>query len=471
MTSDCMRLANDPRALFPNARSMFAALPGDVEELQLAALQCRFDSLVGRLPLLARRADQAGIASIGRLDDAAKLLYPSNVYKSYPLAWLESGDYVSLTGWVQQLTTHDLSSVGAHDATSLDTWFAAIEAKSPLRLCHSSATSGKLSFVPRAESEWFRRATTMAYANEPAGHDVDHAAEPLTGLPIISPFYRAGHSAFLMSVDWNIRVHGDESKVVTAYPGSMSSDLLVLGARLRALYGAEALRDVGPSALADGQMGEQWNELRKLVGVAPATAMTEFVSESQRRFGGEKVWVIGVWPSLVDAAVQAAAVGSQHVFCPDSIVHTGGGTKGCDLPGGWKDSVTTWLGVPEILDTYGMSEVMGMNSCCPSNHYHLNAWTIPYVFDPTGKHLLPRAGRQTGRFGAVDLLADSYWGGFLSTDEVTLTWDQPCECGRFGPYLDTDIRRVLDRADQKVSCAATPDMHNEIVTALSRLGA
>ena len=63
----------------------------------------------------------------------------------------------------------------------------------------------------------------------------------------------------------------------------------------------------------------------------------------------------------------------------------------------------------EIRDAYGMSELMGANATCMAGKYHLNPWTVPYLFGDDGT-LLERRGTQKGRFGAVDLMASSYSG-------------------------------------------------------------
>jgi hypothetical protein len=455
-------LADDPRRLFPTAHDMYSLPYEEVEQLQLQALKRRFDELLERLPLLHRRAETSGVPCIDQLTDAGKLLYPSGVYKSYQREWLDSGDFERLTGWLQRLTSHDLSLVSTTGVRGLDDWFGRLEATTPLRVCHSSATGGKLSFVPRAEAEWRRRAQTMSYVNESVGDEHGPRQVTLQGMPMISSFYRSGHSAFLMSFDWNVRVHGDAEQVASVYPGELSSDLLVLGGRLREASGDRGLPS-DPSALGlSVALAERWDELQQLVASPTEDLLDAYVQGLASRFGGQRVLVIGVWPTLVDAASVAARNELIGCFHPESIVHTGGGSKGRDLPGNAEEMVLQWLGASGITQTYGMSEIMGMNGLCRAGKYHLNAWTIPYVIDGRGQ-CLPRTGTQSGRFGAVDLMASSYWGGFLSSDMVTLSFDPTCACGRLGPYLERHIHRHEEAADAKVSCAATPALHDDVI--------
>ena len=36
---------------------------------------------------------------------------------------------------------------------------------------------------------------------------------------------------------------------------------------------------------------------------------------------------------------------------------------------------------------------------------------------------------QQGPYGRVHLLADTYWGGSISGDKVTVYWEDDCKCG------------------------------------------
>jgi hypothetical protein len=93
------------------------------------------------------------------------------------------------------------------------------------------------------------------------------------------------------------------------------------------------------------------------------------------------------------------------------------------------------------------------------------------VHAETGE-LLPRSGRQTGRFGFVDLFPSDHWGGFLSGDKVTIGgWDEPCPCGRTGPYLESSIQRFseLEGGDDKITCAGAPAAHDKAIEYLASI--
>ena len=132
------------------------------------------------------------------------------------------------------------------------------------------------------------------------------------------------------------------------------------------------------------------------------------------------------------------ALGRTHVFDPTSFIISGGGSKGRTLPENSYEMVRDWTGVEWVEESYGMSELMGMNAKCSAGNYHVNPWLIPYVLDVDSLEPLPIGGTTTGRFAAIDLLASSYWSGYISTDLVTMTWDPMCSCERQGPYLDAE---------------------------------
>jgi hypothetical protein len=453
-SGDAQLLADAPRELFGSARAMFGLSDQELEALQLEALRYRLATTVPDVPM-ARRLDVP--PTVAALEDIVPFLLPSTVYKSYEWSWLLDGDFARMTTWLQQLTRHSLAGVPTTDCSSVDEWLDAIEDGSALRVCHSSATTGKLSLIPRTEPEWTRRARTMPFANEPAGDEDGPATVSFTALPIVSPFYRRGRTTFLVSLDWMIREYGSEDEVETVYPGRLSSDLMVLAGRLR---GGDAA-DTVPKHLID-----RVDDVRSVLAAPPDEALAAFVRRAGERFAGRRILLIGGWPNLVDAGATAGRLGIRRAFAPDSFVHTGGGSKGRVLEEDAYDTVLVWLGVDEIRDTYGRSEIMGMMQRCRCDRYHVNAWQIAFVLEHETLEPLPRRGVQTGRLACVDLMADSYWGGFASSDAVTVEWDGRCECGRNGPRLAPAVQRVSAADADKVSCAATPEAHDSTIELL-----
>ena len=64
-----------------------------------------------------------------------------------------------------------------------------------------------------------------------------------------------------------------------------------------------------------------------------------------------------------------------------------------------------------------MSECAGFAPMCEHGYFHFMPYTIPILLDREAQEL-PREGVQTGRLAVFDLLAETYWGGFISGDQV-----------------------------------------------------
>ena len=96
---------------------------------------------------------------------------------------------------------------------------------------------------------------------------------------------------------------------------------------------------------------------------------------------------------------------------------------------------------------------------------------ITYLLDAQSGRLLPREGVQRGRFGYMDLAAETHWGGGLSGDAVTVHWGrQACACGRQGPFVES-IERLSEQqgGDDKISCAGAQTAHDAALEFLTRL--
>ena len=77
---------------------------------------------------------------------------------------------------------------------------------------------------------------------------------------------------------------------------------------------------------------------------------------------------------------------------------------------------------------------------------------------------------QTGRLALFDLLAETYWGGFISGDRVTIHWDDDCSCGMKGPRIANDIVRFSELQggdDDKITCSGTQQAYNSFMDYVS----
>jgi hypothetical protein len=453
---------------FNGQNEMFAVPFGDVERIQLQAAQQRFEELASKIGPLRQLADQLGLKRIERIEDVAPLLFEHTVYKSYPLALLEKNRFDRLTTWLGRLTTHDLGAVDTSGVESIDDWLEAVEARSPLMVVHSSGTSGKMSFFPRSVIEmpaytksqykWF-----TGFRDE-RGIDLESLPEPI---PMFLPGFKHGRYVLQRVLEIMVtEVAGSEDNYFAAFPGAMSADLQSLAGRLAA---AEAKGETGQLALNPSLMARR-TELIQSKREQPER-LKSFFETLKRDYRDRRVFLGGPWTLHLDAALEGEKSGIRGLFASDSVILTGGGRKGRVFPDNWYPLICGFYGVPAIRDGYGMTELIGYMPLCDQGRYHVLPHTIVYLLDPDNGTQLPRTGVQTGRFAFLDLLAQTYWGGLITGDEVTVHWDSNCECGRQGPSIERAIGRYSEKrgGDDKISCAGAQAAHDRAIEHLASL--
>jgi hypothetical protein len=433
----------------------------DCVDVQLQSIQRRFAELAPQVAALDRLAKREGIDSIDSFEDALPLFFDHRVYKSYPLSLIETRDFKKLTGWLNRLTTHDLTSMDLSGLTMIDDWISRLD-EFGMFIGHSTGTTGKLSFIPRSQQELhaFRNCHNEASR---ASSGVDPVTEPVE---TFFPGYRYGHQmAIKMVSTFNIPAAGGEEHYHTLYPGRISADLMSLAGRMQA--------------------AEDRGELAKL-GLDPALlkAREELIAQGKSReadieaffmtlfedFRGRRVKIGGTFGDLIRTARSGIEKGIQPEFAPGSFIATGGGMKGFkDPPADWEAYVKDFFGIDTISMVYGMSEGCGFAPRCSEKHFHTMPHTVPFLFDADMK-LLPREGVQTGRYAFFDLQAETYWGGFISGDQVTIHWDEDCPCGWKGPRVGPVITRFaeMEGGDDKISCAGTAQAYNDFMEFVSQ---
>jgi hypothetical protein len=433
------------------------------QEIQLASVRKRFLEQVDRIPILGKLREQQSIDSINRLEDVAPLLLPHSAYKSYSLSLIEQGRFDKLTKWLNGLSIHDLGTLDASGIETIDDWIQMLDAKTPIRVIHSTGTSGKLSFLPRSEIEIEsmvdgQRGTFNVFRDEPP-----RIAGPLEQTPLVFPWYRHGAMAYHRVIDGMVKYlySGDETLVFALNPGRLSADAISLAGRLKA---AEARGELGKQRIAPKLLARREAFLTEQKE-APLR-MGRFLERLQTQIKGRSIHVLGSLPQQFDMAVAAKSAGITRLFHPVSHIAAGGGNKGRELPDDWEQTVKNFYGVQSLSAGYGMSEVVIGTRMCPNGKYHLPVFVIPFVLDQATGTPLPRQGTVTGRMGVFDVNARTYWGGFLTGDKVTVSWgDTPCACGRIGPYIHDPIRRFTEGegGDDKITCAGAPDAHDKAI--------
>jgi len=80
-----------------------------IRELQVVALNERFQQQGKRIRLVKLRAEEAGITEISELADAVPLLLPHTAYKNYPESFLIEERWDRLTKWLGTVSAHPIS--------------------------------------------------------------------------------------------------------------------------------------------------------------------------------------------------------------------------------------------------------------------------------------------------------------------------------------------------------------------------
>jgi hypothetical protein len=463
-------LCADPKSILDcSYGEQFTLSREQIDAIHLAGARKRFGELRPQLVVLDKLATEQGIDEIRTLDDLAPLLFPHTVYKSYPLSSIERNRYDRMTKWLSGLSTADLSGVDSTGVESIDDWLDRLDQGSDLRVFHTSGTSGKLSFLPRTLDVWKASVTIVANAlrdwNGPRSAP-DHIHD---GIPIIYPGYRYGASAAIRGAQVRRDLIGlGEDNFLYLYPQArMSADVTSLAGRMRL---AETRGEQGSVAFSPALLKRR-DEILALEADRPAQ-MHHFFEQAEERFGGRDVHITAVWPILFDWASEGLKRGFDHIFGPQSMCLSGGGSKGTVLPENYREQVYDFLGFDRIFEMYATSELTGLALQCAEGNYHFTVTTIPFVLDPETGNPLPRKDPQHGRMALFDTVTDCYWAGLVTGDEVTVTgWDTPCACGRTGPHLVAPIRRYSEAqgGDDKINCAGAPEAHDKAMAALAAL--
>ena len=459
-----MAMANDPYEFFNGSATEMYSLPREeLDALQLAGVQGRFAELRDNIPMLKKLADEQGITEINHLDDLVPLLFEHTMYKSYPASLLEKGRFGQINKWLSKLTTKDLTDVDVSDCKSIDDWLLKMSAEKQMEICHSSGTSGTMSFLPHSTDEYDMLGKTMLMTNVQAfGEEPDDEE-----IHVIFPHFRSGSGSMLRGNDLMVKyIAKGEERFHSAYEGRMSSDVMYLAARIRA---ASAKGTLDRLKISDEMMARK-KEFEKIEAEMPAH-MDRFYNDKFEELKGKRIYVSCPWNLLYDMAKSGLAEGRKNLFSKNSIIATGGGSKGLEQPEGWEDVVCEFFGVERLRMGYGMSEVMAVNAMSKAGQYHIAPWVVAFCLDPDTGKVMPRKGKTTGRAAFFSLLARHAWGGFITGDEITINWDTMCASGQTTYHLDPLVQRFTDKTgdDDKITCAATTEAHQEAMTFLANL--
>ncbi|WP_280464096.1 hypothetical protein [Nocardia carnea] len=434
-------LADDPNRFDHSA--------AELRDVQIAALNERFQQRRERIGLLNHRAGEAGIAEVGRFEDAVALLFPHSVYKSYPEKFLTEHRWDRLGKWLGTLSSHPIGPVETGDIAGIDLWIERLRDAGHYVSC-SSGTTGKPAMLLASEADmaWSRRDTVNLFA---WGSGVQPARDRrMMGL---------GMTAL---VPKNVII-GEAQQEAYGDPGKQRFRLPIAPLTVEAMTGQVRLRrkitdgTALPEELAAYERisAQRQEELDRAL-IAGADAMIEHRSE--------KLYISGLWNTLYQVAALVRKRGFAAAdFHPGNCIYVGGGLKRAQLPSDYREFVYETFNIPpgREFQNYSMQELnSGMPKCRGGNRYHVPPWIVPFVLDDAGDTLLSHgAGEVEGRAAFFDLSLDGRWGGIITGDRIVVDF-RPCACGNAGASIADSIVRYADIAgDDKIGCAGTADAY------------
>jgi hypothetical protein len=434
-------------AMMPE-RTGFDLPYSEVRQLQIAAINERFQSNVDRIKLLKHRADEAGITEIRQLEDVVPLLLPHTAYKSYPESFLANKRWDRLTKWLGTVSAYPTDNVDLAGVEDVDGWIAACEAAGHYVSC-SSGTTGKPAMLPASRA------------------DLDFAG-------------REGVEA----VQWGSDMRVGDMRTMAGYGATAQTPRNSAngGSLMSAFVDVSKLRPSSAPPITIGSI-TRMIELRKAVaaGTAKPEQIAEFERESAMRQAAldgsleravenvienrqDRLFIMAMWGPLYNLAEQVRSRGfTGKDFHPENGVFLGGGLKRAQVPANYKEFIFETFNLQPrfIYQMYGMQETQtSMARCQEGGRYHIPAWMVCLPLDKEGSSLLPIGEQEIeGRAAFFDISMDGRWGGVISGDRIEVDFS-PCKCGSPSPSIRDNIARYADiEGDDKIACSGTIDAY------------
>lgn len=419
--------------------------------LQLAAANERLEQRIGRIRLLANRAESAAIRAIRAPQDLVPLLFAHTAYKSYAESWLAEGSWARMGRWLETVSAYPVQGLELEGIKTLDDWLERLETVGHYVTC-SSGTTGKPALLTCSKRELDLtgritiRSLSWALDIEPAGD-----------------FKMMGMGGALKAARAEaIRVAITEAFCASAF--QLPGPPITVGQ----IAGMIALR----RKLADGTAQPAEIAAFESISASRQTALdaskeagvSELIGSRDR-----KMLISGMWATLYSfaEAVRARGYGGGD-FSAQNILLVAGGLKGASLPPNYKEYIfeTFNLEPRRVFHLYSMQEINSQFPLCGAGRYHVPAWVMLLLLSENGEELLDTSGggEIEGRAAFFDISLDARWGGIISGDKIKASYGR-CACGSHGPTVAQEIVRYADLVSgDKLTCAGTIDAYVRGVT-------
>ncbi|MFV8817543.1 hypothetical protein [Haliea sp. E17] len=423
----------------------------EVRELQLAAINERFQEEVDNIKLVSMRAADANISEIRSLEDIVPMLLPHTAYKSYPESYLSGGKWDKLTRWLNTVSARPTDGISLEGIEDIDDWVERLMEGGHYVSC-SSGTTGKSAMLDASEKdmEFGKQNIVRAYC---WGAGVEAAPE-----------YHVFGLAPVAQVPKNTAL-GDALKKTFSAPGVEPFQYpvppITVGSMTRMITLRKAMAD-GTALPGDFAEFEATSAARQKTVEEAVGLSADALIEARH----EKIFLMGMWTSFHAIATEVRNRGySAKDFHPGNLIYVGGGLKGAQLPPDYREFFYDTFNIkPERnFMMYSMQEInTSMPRCQEGGRYHIPPWLVCLPLNKEGDELLPiHAGQEVeGRAAFFDLSLDGRWGGIISGDKIEVDFS-PCQCGARSPSIRDNVVRYSDlqEGDDKIGCAGTVDAY------------
>ena len=408
-----------------DAQDQCALAWNDLEPLWIEAIDQRFQECRPRIRVLDQLAEKAGIDRITKLSDAVPLLFAHTAYKSYPEAFIDKNRWDRMNLWLGTLSKYPVEGVDINGVSDADQWIARLHQAGHVVFA-TSGTSGKNSFLDQSPND-------VAFANSIM---IPRELRDAPRRPIFVLGPRKAPNRASATFNHLVAECGREDAIFFMSDAELRITDLSQMARMRRKIGEGTASPSEIAAFEDGM------KLRQAGGEVLLKTITEAIIAHR----GEPSIIVGLTPQLWTVIQAARAQGlTDGCFHPETIIISGGGSKGANLPPNHVDQIRNFMGLPwdNFTQGYGMQEASTGAKMVEEGRYEWPNWIVPLLLTDNGEELnTNRSGIQPGRMALFDVSIDGRWGGIISGDKVTIDYgDSPT--GRSGPAV-TSIARYTD---------------------------
>ncbi len=403
----------------------------DIAAFQFEAARRNLERQAKRIPVLGDMLAGNDPSSFENFEDFLPFLFKDGAYKSYDLAFIQNKQFDKLTQWLSGYTTHDLSGVDMEGCDSLTEWCRRLHEQVNIFICHSTGTSGVLSFLPRSQKDRDLVVDSVIW-NSPGLFDPNErnndvsffTLSPRRQYRITQALYDGLEERFLLN------------PVQVAFEEFMSPELSIAMGKLRKANEDGTLEE----CFKDPAVAACAADVQRFVGEAPEK-IKRWIDNIKENYIGKRIYFMGTFDRAWEITQSFKEAGITEAFAPESVFALFGGVKlGTELPDDWQDQFKLAMGTDKITSGWGMTELAtGAAHQCSQGMFHFFIHTIPILLDPKTGKPLPRKGVQTGQIAVLQLVSEDCWGGVITGDLGTVYWDRVCDCGMdHGPLLDPE---------------------------------